>query len=116
MKSKFLSALLLMAAALSPHSFASELNHQQFEQQIRTSVAPLAGKEIAALKVVYLNADIGPWMDTGLALKPGDRITLVLNGKVWLSRTYNLSFEPSLAVWPGWANAAPSSAGPIPTP
>ncbi len=99
MKSGFMVALFLTAATLGVQAFASELNHQRFEQQIRSSVAPLAGKEIAALKVVYLNADVGPWMDTGLGLKPGDRITLVLDGKVWLSRTYNLSFEPSLAVW-----------------
>ncbi len=42
---------------------------------------------------------MGPWLDTGLALKPGAKITLILNGKIWLSRTANLSLEAPIAVW-----------------
>lgn len=99
MKSMVLTAMLLLASAAPSVSFASELPHQQFDQQIRASVAPLAGKEIAGLKVLYLSSDIGPWLDTGLALKPGDKVTMILNGKMWLSRAYNLSFESQIAVW-----------------
>lgn len=35
-------------------------SHQLFEQQIRSSIAPIAGKEIVGLKVLHLSADIGP--------------------------------------------------------
>lgn len=76
-----------------------EASHQQFEQQIRSAIAPFAGKEILGLKVVYLSGDVGPWMDTGLALQTGDRVTTVLNGKVWMSRAANLSLAGAWAVW-----------------
>src|SRR6478672_10829204 len=98
MRSKTLTAMLLVASALSSVSLAQELPYQQFEQQIKTSVAPLAGKEIVGLKVLYLSSDVGPWLDTGLALKPGDKVTMVRNGKMWLSHAYNLSFESQIAV------------------
>ena len=66
---------------------------------MKASLAPLAGKTVQGLKVLYLSADVGPWMDTDMALKPGDKVTMILDGKMWLSRTYNLSFESKFAVW-----------------
>jgi hypothetical protein len=72
---------------------------EQFERQIKEGLAPLAGQEIQGVKVLFLSSDIGPWLDTGLALAAGDRVTLVLDGKVWLSRALNLSFEAPMAVW-----------------
>lgn len=99
MKTIILAFMLLTMAAGVPASFASELSHQQFEQQVKASLAPLAGKTVQGLKVLYLSADVGPWMDTGMALKPGDKVTMILDGKMWLSRTYNLSFESKFAVW-----------------
>lgn len=99
MRTTILASLLLAASVASTASFASELSHQEFERQIKASVSPLAGKELAGLKVLYLASDVGPWLDTGLPLKPGDKVTMVLNGKMWLSRAYNLSFESKFAVW-----------------
>jgi hypothetical protein len=83
------------------------VSHQQFEQQIKGALAPLAGKKVTGLKVVYLSADVGPWLDTGMALENGDKVTMVLNGKMMLSRTYNLSFEAPIAVWAKIADAGP---------
>jgi len=89
-----------VAALVSTCAFgAGEPSHQQFEQTFKTGVAPLAGKEIVGLKVVYVDADVGPWSDTGFEVKAGDRITLALSGKVYLSRTYDLSFDAPMAVW-----------------
>jgi len=72
---------------------------KNFEQQIRSAVTPMAGKEIIGLKVLRLSGDIGPWLDTGMMLKPGDKITMILEGKKWLSRALNLSFNAPLATW-----------------
>lgn len=93
--------------ATTPSVATSKPSHQEFEQDIKAQVAPLAGKEITALKVLHLSNDIGPWLDTGLALEPGDRITVVLDGKVFLSRTYDLSFDAPMAVWMKVADAGP---------
>lgn len=102
-----LSACSSMAA--NPHvaAPASEASHQQFEQQVKAAVDPLAGKEIVGLKVVYVSGDVGPWLDTGMALDNGDKVTLVLSGRILLSRTYNLSFEAPIAVWAKIAEAGP---------
>jgi hypothetical protein len=92
--------LLVATAPSHAQSNASSIQpYQQFEQQIRADIAAFAGKEIIGLKVLYLSADVGPWLDTGLALKPDDRVSLILNGKVWLSRAANLSFEAPFSVW-----------------
>ncbi|MFO1321440.1 MAG: DUF3047 domain-containing protein [Burkholderiales bacterium] len=99
MKAVVLSMLLLALSAGSVGSQATERPHQQFEQELKTSVAPLAGKTVVGMKVVYLASDAGPWLDTGLALSPGDQVTMVSEGHVWLSRTFKLSFESPIAVW-----------------
>ncbi len=86
-------------AGRSNDAAPSEASHQQFEKQIRVSLAPLAGKEIIGLKVTYLSGDVGPWQDIGMKLEKGDNVTMILNGKLWLSRTHNLSFEAPIAAW-----------------
>lgn len=104
--------MLVAALAIARACFASELPHEHFEQQVRQGVAALAGKELAGLKVLYLSSDVGPWMDTGLALRPGDQVTMILNGRTWLSRAYGLSFESSIAVWARIGERGPIFRGP----
>jgi hypothetical protein len=86
--------------------------YQQFEQQIRADITPLAGKEIIGLKTLYLSADVGPWLDTGLALQPGAKISLIINGKVWLSRAANLSFTAPVSLWAKIGDKGPIFRGP----
>lgn len=73
--------------------------HEKFEAEVKTTLAPLAGKSIASLKVLHLGADLGPWLDTGLAVKTGDRVSILLNGRVWLSRHYDISLEAPIQLW-----------------
>ena len=75
------------------------VNYEAFEAAIKTSLATLAAGAITTLKSLYLSADVGPWQDTGMELQAGDRVTLVLSGRSWLSKTYDLYFEPWLSVW-----------------
>lgn len=104
-----LIGLLYAATPLYAETKATTaLPYQQFENQIRAMATPLAGKEIIGLKVLNLSADVGPWLDTGLALKPGDKVTMVVDGKMWLSRALNLSFNAPFATW-----ARIGSKGPI---
>lgn len=74
------------------------LSHQKFEENIRNDIAPLANKQIVGLKVFHLSADIGPWMDTGLSVA-GENVTVLLNGKMWLSRKQNMWNPTPLSVW-----------------
>ncbi|HEY1101988.1 MAG TPA: DUF3047 domain-containing protein [Burkholderiaceae bacterium] len=75
------------------------VGYDAFERQVKTALAPLAGKAIAGLKVLHLSADVGPWQDTGMQIQQGEQVTIVLDGQVWLSRQYQLTLEPYLQVW-----------------
>ena len=72
---------------------------ESFERQVKTALASLAGKGVAGLEVLYLSADVGPWIDTGLQLQPGDKVTWILEGKSWRSHAHDLWLKPSLVVW-----------------
>jgi hypothetical protein len=70
-----------------------------FDPQIRATLAPLAGKQVVGFKVLHVSADVGPWQDSGMALQAGDRVTLVLDGRQWLSRAHGLYFDAPVATW-----------------
>ena len=93
----------LCAIALSlslSHAGASDVQaHEQFEKEIKSTLAHLSGKSIAGLKVIYLGADMAPWLDTGMNIQPGEQVSVLLNGKVWLSRHYDISLEAPIQVW-----------------
>lgn len=91
--------LLLFTAAASAGLPFKETSHERFETRARTVLAPLAGKSVRDLKVLYLSADLGPWLDTGLMLQQGDRVTMVVEGTVWWSRTYKLGLDQPLTTW-----------------
>lgn len=73
--------------------------HEHFENALRQAVAPAAGHEVVGLKVLHLSGDVGPWLDTGLALQAGERLTLLASGTLWWSRAYGLSLPPAQALW-----------------
>lgn len=90
---------IALSLSLSPTQASVVQQHEKFEQEIKSTLAPFSGKSIAGLKVIYLGADIGPWLDTGMSVQPGDQVSLLLNGKVWLSRHYDISLEAPIQVW-----------------
>lgn len=97
MKNTFFAIALSLSLA---HAGASEgLPHEHFEKEIKSTLAHLAGKSIAGLKVIYLGADMAPWLDTGMDIQPGEQVSILLNGKVWLSRHYDISLEAPIQVW-----------------
>jgi hypothetical protein len=46
-----------------------------------------------------LPADRPPWLDTGLRVSKGDRLTLLSVGRVWLSRPLDLWTPPAFQLW-----------------
>lgn len=110
MMKRMLCAAMFCLAGMQAQA-ASLPSHEQFEQEVKTGLAPLAGKAVAGLKVLRLDADLGPWLDTGMALQPGDKVTVLLDGRVWLSRHYDISLEPALQVWRRIGDGGPISRG-----
>lgn len=95
-----------IAAALAAIALAAPLatslaaaTHEEFETAIKTTLAPLAGKSIAGLKVLYLSNDVGPWLDTGLDVKAGERITTIVQGRIVWSKALDITISPAFAVW-----------------
>lgn len=46
-----------------------------------------------------LPGDLPPWLDTGLAVSPGDEVTLLSEGRIVLSRELGLWSQPRFALW-----------------
>jgi hypothetical protein len=95
------AAAVLLAGALGGHAAVPEPepDHDRFEQAVRQAVTPAVASSLAGLKVLHLSGDVGPWLDTGLALSPGQPVTLLMRGRLWWSRAARLSLSPALAVW-----------------
>lgn len=87
-----------LALAASSAAFA-QTAHEQFEREVRSALSPLAGQSVATYTVVHLDAEHAPWLDTGITLAAGDRVTVLLQGRAWLSRHYDISLEAPLQVW-----------------
>ncbi|MBU0601159.1 MAG: DUF3047 domain-containing protein [Gammaproteobacteria bacterium] len=92
-------AALAVCLCAGPAIATAETTHEQFEQQVRNTLAPVIGKSVTGLKVLHVSADLGPWLDTGMQVKPGEPVTVVLSGKAWLSRHYDISLEAPLQLW-----------------
>lgn len=106
-KIRLIALAVLLASACVQAAPLKATPHDVFETSIRSSVAPLAGTAVRDLKLAYVSADVGPWLDTGLALQAGDQVTMVVDGVVWLSRTYQLGLDQPLAAWARIGNTGP---------
>ena len=83
-------AMFLVIAAVACSlggAAATAADIDAFEWSVKQALAPLAGKAVSDVKVVYLSADVQSWVDTGLTLKAGDRYTLLMDGTSWISRS-----------------------------
>ncbi|SEP70810.1 Protein of unknown function [Solimonas aquatica] len=86
-------------AAASGEVFSGLLSFDQFEQTLCADIAALVPDSVQGFLSLFLSWRQGPWVDTGWSVQEGEEFTLLLNGKAWLSRTYNLSYPAALATW-----------------
>ncbi|WP_019918866.1 DUF3047 domain-containing protein [Methyloversatilis discipulorum] len=98
MKHLWRSLVLSLAVAASGSAWAQSA-HERFEASVKTAVAPLVDGAVTGMKVLYLGAEHSPWLDSGFPVKAGDRVTVLLQGRVWLSRHYDISLEAPLQLW-----------------
>ena len=54
---------------------------------------------LARYTTVFLPADSGGWIDTGLAVSRGQSVTLLSHGRIWLSREADLCFGANITLW-----------------
>lgn len=98
MKHLWRSLVLSLAVAASGSAWAQSA-HERFEASVKTAVAPLVDGAVTGIKVLYLGAEYSPWLDSGFPVKAGDRVTVLLQGRIWLSRHYDISLEAPLQLW-----------------
>lgn len=54
---------------------------------------------IKAYAFFYLPGNKPPWVDTGLYLNPGERVSIVASGRVFLSKIVDIWVEPRVQLW-----------------
>jgi DUF3047 family protein len=54
---------------------------------------------LARYTMVFLPADSGGWIDTGLLVSHGQSVTLLAQGQIWLSREADLFFGANITLW-----------------
>lgn len=92
-------SLVLGLTVAATGSAGAQSAHERFEEAVRTAVAPLGDRTVTGIKVLYLGAEHSPWLDSGFPVEAGDRVTVLLQGRVWLSRHYDISLEAPLQLW-----------------
>jgi DUF3047 family protein len=97
--SRLAATIVLSIGLACLASLPAAASHDDFERAIKSELAPLAGQSIIGLKVLYLSADVGPWLDTGMEVRNGDKVTIVLDGKIVWSKAADIVITPSLSVW-----------------
>lgn len=95
----WLRRLCLGLVLLCPALAAAGETLPQFNDDLRSTLAPLAGGALTGVKLLEVSADVGPWLDTGVDLQPGERYTVLLRGRQWLSRHYDLYLQADMALW-----------------
>lgn len=96
---RFFGPLVAVCCLVGLAAPAAAASHEKFETEVKSALAPIAGKAVTGLKVVYVSNDVGPWLDTGLEVKAGDRITTVVEGRIVWSRALDITIPPAFAVW-----------------
>jgi len=73
------------------------------DAEFRATLAPWVDARprgrLAAHAFHYLPADRPPWLDSGMDLEPGETITVLAAGRVYLSRPLDIWVGPSFQLW-----------------
>lgn len=83
---------------LAADRFALESEATPQEELLRWLDGVPSGRS-AARAFIRLPADRPPWHDTGLDLERGDTVTLLAQGRVYLSRALDIWVGPSFQLW-----------------
>lgn len=70
------------------------LDRDTFVNGLTALIEKAKSPELAAYRVLELASNDMPWKATDLNLKKGQEVTYLIGGRVWISREYDLWFEP----------------------
>ena len=72
---------------------------EEFRAVLQPWVASLPQGAVANQAFLRLSATQPPWFDTGLDLDAGDNVTILANGRVYLSRLLDIWVPPWFQIW-----------------
>lgn len=72
---------------------------ERFEPLRRALASGPLAQRVADARVVVLPGSEPPWTDTGVALEPGDEITVLADGRIVFSEELDLWFGPRVYLW-----------------
>jgi hypothetical protein len=98
---------LTVAARLSVRSLARRLQgrdpkpagHEAFRSALGRWVGSLPGEALAGHAFHFVPAGGAAWLDSGLTVGAGDWLTVLADGRVYLSRMLDLWLPPSFQLW-----------------
>lgn len=88
-------ALARRAAGTEP----AHADHRSFRDTLIPWLAALPTDLLADHRLHFLPARQPPWFDSGIDLAEGDAVTLLADGRVYLSRLLDLWVAPSFQLW-----------------
>ena len=94
------TTLRFMAARLAGRLRGGErpLAPSAFRARVERAVAAL-GDRVLRCDFVTVPARRDPWLGSGVALEAGRAVTLLAEGRVYLSRVFDVGFGPGLGLW-----------------
>jgi hypothetical protein len=98
---------IAVAARLAARSLARRLSgatppvvsDAEFRATLQPWVAALPPEVAAGHSFHWLPGTQPPWHDTGIELEPGEPVTLLADGRVYLSRALDIWVGPSFQLW-----------------
>jgi hypothetical protein len=98
---------LAIAARLAARSVRRRLSgatprapdHAEFRAALEPWLAALPTGLAVRHALHWLPATVPPWHDTGIDLEPGASVTVLADGRVFLSRAFDLWVGPSFQLW-----------------
>jgi len=94
------TTLRFMGARLARRLRGGErpLSPGAFRARVERVVAAL-GERVLRCDFVAVPARREPWLATDVQLEPGSKVTLLAEGRVYLSRAFDVGFGPGLGLW-----------------
>lgn len=78
---------------------AGDVPREDFRDAFTDLLGRIDPALIAEHRFFDLEGTQPPWLDTGMACAPGDRFTVFVTGRIWMSREADIWLHPHLWLW-----------------
>ena len=102
------------AAGAAPTA-ARENQPSNWQDELETIIAKAKPAELVAFKKFKISGSDLPWLDLGISATPGQQVTFLLDGRMWLSRD-SISGSSLVSYFTHARAARRKSSIPCPTP